>query len=92
MDTENFDSQFKKPMRLLVGLNHIIDFGKHKWKTIAWLIENDPGYIGWVDRNITEFVIKPDVVALARDKAKAHYEYFDDQDESGYEYFPDQEF
>lgn len=29
----------------------VLDFGKHKGKTIRWVIEHDPSYIIWLHEN-----------------------------------------
>lgn len=29
----------------------VLDFGKHKDKTVRWVIEHDPSYIIWLNEN-----------------------------------------
>lgn len=29
--------------------SYVLDFGKHKGKTVNWVLQNDPSYILWLD-------------------------------------------
>lgn len=82
---KDFDAQYKPALRSLVGNPHILTFGKYQGKTIGWVVTNDPSYIGWINRNITEFVIKPDIIKEAASMPRTGSGFFSDRDDE----FPD---
>lgn len=42
--------------KVIATKSYVLDFGKHKGKTVNWVLQNDPGYILWLDReNVRKF-------------------------------------
>lgn len=42
-------------MNYPANLEDKLDFGKHKGKSIDWILDNEPTYIEWCIENITKF-------------------------------------
>jgi len=51
------------------GPEYIIPFGKHRWKSLDEIADEDPGYIVWLhERNI--LTVDPGFVDLMRESAE----------------------
>jgi hypothetical protein len=52
-----------KPL-LLRGINNVLEFGKHKGKTVAEVFKIDPNYIHWALQNIPTFKLNRNALLL----------------------------
>ena len=50
-------------------LDSIIKFGKHKGKTICFILNEDPSYLVWASENIKSFKLEQDILDEAIDLA-----------------------
>lgn len=71
-------------IRPVVGKNHVVDFGKHKGATIAEILETDPGYLIWLNKNTERFQLPDKILTEAalkklNDTSIYEDEYFDER-------------
>jgi DNA polymerase-3 subunit epsilon len=55
--------------KFIKNLEYVLDFGKYKEKTIAWVIDKDPQYILWIRDNVLKVEIDKLIIAQAQEKA-----------------------
>ena len=60
------------------SVSDVLNFGKHKGKTVEWVIENEPGYILWMhDEKVVK--ISKEIVDMA-DEADRHTDHWYGED------------
>lgn len=59
-----------------VGENFVLTFGKNKGQTLAEILKYDPGYILWLDENITAFKIEKYIIQAAEENDDYNDELF----------------
>ena len=55
------------------GINSTLTFGKYKGKTVLQVIDENPSYIVWCIRNVTNFSIDP---ILSKELCRQYDEHF----------------
>jgi hypothetical protein len=53
----------KKPL-LLRSINNVLEFGKHKGKTIQQVMKEDPQWLHWALQNIADFKMNRNALLL----------------------------
>ena len=56
----------EKPMRVFTR-DTVVTFGKHKGLKVSTILENDPGYIVWMNDNIDDICFVEGIVREAED-------------------------
>lgn len=60
--------------RLLRGLSNVLEFGKHKGKTIQEVMKEDPNWIHWSLENIPTFKLNRNaILVLPKDTRRRDY-------------------
>jgi len=71
----------KKPL-LLRGINNVLEFGKHKGKTIQQVMKEDPQWLHWALQNIADFKMNRNALLLlppyVPGRSGSDYDYYDD--------------
>ena len=54
----------KEPPKLLRGLNNVLEFGKHRGKTVQQVMKSDPNWLHWALQNISGFKLNRNALSL----------------------------
>lgn len=74
-------------IRPVVGKDHVLDFGKYKGATIAEILESDPGYLIWLNKNTERFQLPNNILLSAALNKLNEADY--DEDHFGGEDWPE---
>jgi hypothetical protein len=64
MPTKNETSFDDSKPNLLRGINNVLEFGKHKGKTVQQVMKEDPNWLHWALQNISTFKLNRNALLL----------------------------
>lgn len=64
--------EWRKP-NLLRGINNVLEFGKHKGKTVQQIMKEDADWLHWALQNIKDFKLNKNALLLLPPQKQNNY-------------------